>query len=1523
MSRLEGIPGGIVRQVCSSESMLGVISQTGDLYVAASPKLHHSAAGQKPGGLSGSPTSSTDNIPSGSQIMAQFQSFRLARVKGMGPLRRVALGDYHSLAISEDNQVYSWGMNVNDARWLEQDPLHGKSIQNVMAGQLGLGMVTERWLPPTAIKDIQGIPLDIAVGSSHSVLLMEDGKVLTCGNPMCLGRPDTFVFDVLMAVPGLDTIKIGAISCGWDHTLAVATASGAVYAWGLNDHGQLGQPRQCKYAAEPMLVSGSKNIVAVVGGPQHSVCLGATGVVIVWGSNVHGELGIGSDDDRVFEPRFVGAPLENEHTVISASCSRNRTFVLTDTGEVFQAGKFPNKSSSGGMSRSFTRVSIGNKYVGGVAVGLSHEVYLIDQALTHIMAQLMEPRTGSSEAFLRKLLRLFQVAVNNDAAHLINGVQSRVNRLASEEMSNVPRVHCNQTILRFTLQASGSTLSHQIIRVQNMNPYKIECDCWWGLQQGKSDLVSISFSPQTFVIDEGESAFVRIECMLADETTSQRDIQTLCQLSARKLKKKQGSHGGGFASHFFFLDFTIVDKTRARDPELVQHLVETMSTYVPATILQELCVDPTPPSKPKKETLSGAILFIDVSGFTALNERLAKLGPAGPEQVSTHLNRYFGQLIDAVHRHGGDVLKFAGDALICLFGSVGSTEPLQTLVLRAVQCACEVQHSDLKEYDSQQGFRLTLHIGVGCGDVHWLHLGGVEQHYEHVVMGDPLLQLETAVEQSKTGEVVVSKVAYDLICGHVSAAQRGKDNFLVAMVTEPIPVVPRTTVLVTPEMEAGLRCFLPKSILARVDALHISWLAELRRVTVIFVNLTSLTYDPSQEIDLEAINEMLCSMQKIVYRYEGMIRQFIVDDKGTVLIAAFGVPPFGHEDDPVRGIKAAWEIQSALQASNVTSSIGVTTGKVFCGSVGSSKRQEYAMVGDIVNLSARLMNVAKKLNAGIIVDESTKEQTSEQVNYEVLDVVTVKGKKEPIPIAKPTTLKEQQTIDYSYQSDVLDSKTSNLEEVPIVARKAEMGLLQLQVAKLQAMKKTSIASRGSTKTFLLSGVAGIGKTRITNELAKLCRKQNVEYYIGHCKANSNNIASAFGIDSSSNWAEYLPLLNEILPLGLEDNEMCSKLDPDKKHMLTISFMAYLIQARAQEKPVVLIVEDLQWIDESSMELLAAVAAETSAQTKGILIVLSHRNPPQHIYYKQLLQLTGVEELKLMPLSNEDCRSIACSTLKVPLTAWLPELDKALDKAHGNPLFAMEIAFGLRESGAVEIKDGTLVVKKKYKAGTEIPETIEGLIGSRIDQLPSGPQLCLKVASVIGMEFTASLLAAIYPIDSQRNSVAASLKMLVEVGLLERNGPTSPVFRFKNDTVLDVTYARMLFTQRQQLHEKIAVYYEEQQKQNIHNSKPTDVRVTTLALAHHWSRALLNSPDAPVDKIARASSYLLSAAVILKDEERQDEAAKHIIDCEQLAEMLTDSPDAKDAILAQCKQKMDQLVNLKMSTLRGSNLNSNN
>lgn len=1601
---LDGIPGGIVRGVYSSDSMLGVVSQTHDLYVAASQHLHFSSQGlgvEPIADMATAPPMSPRTIKGAAT--AATPAFRLVRVRGLGAVKRVALGDHHSAAICEDGCLYTWGLNVTDERWL-----HEATTSNFISGQLGLGLSALRWNTPSRVQGFSGTLLDVAVGSAHTVVVTEEA-VYTCGSPINLGRPNSDIFDCLMPVPGLAKIPICCVACGWDHTLVVTKDTGAVYSWGLNDQGQLGLPRSIKAASEPTLVSGSKSVASVAAGAQHSVCVIASGAVIVWGSNVHGELGIGISEDRIFEPTSV-LSLE-EYVVIAASCARNRTILVTEAGEVFQAGRY----SSGASAGVFTRVTMDKSYVGGAVVGAAHAVYLVDKALTNLMAELCDSRVvGGSEAERRKLLRLFQVAADQ-SGHLIHEVQARINRLASASPGmTVPRIHVDATVFPFRMSKQRRS-AHRMIRLANNNPYRVEFTLWWTrdgwAETDGANLLSITFTPSTLVIEENDGQFVRVDIVLADDAqlTGSVTCQTLGQLSARPLRKrnKDGSQAkppkvpDGFAQRFFFFDVSYSEKTHERAPELVQQLVDIMSTYVPVAILRDLAAQaPKPPTGPKSSSFPGAVLFLDISGFTALNARLAKLGPAGPEQVSTHLNRYFGQLIDVVYSHGGDVLKFAGDALICLFGSPSCTDPLSVTALRAIQCGVEIQNT-LQEYDSQQGFQLKLHIAVGAGPLRMLHLGGVHGHYEHLVMGDPMLQLETAVEASKEGEVLISKEVYSLVADSIDATPRG-DDYLVSSILEPVDVVPLVIPSPTPKIEAGLRSFLPTSVLARVDSMHLAWMAELRRVTVIFVNLTSLVYERERDFQVLAINQVLCSMQEIVFRSEGMVRQFIVDDKGTVLIAAFGVPPFGHEDDPMRGVKAAWEIHQKLQDAAVSSCIGVTTGKVFCGSVGSAKRQEYAMVGDIVNLSARLMGVAKKLGVNIVVDEATRESSADSVEYEILEAVEVKGRTEPVAIARPVAIKQQApennqslpnilaaaagvsspreergvssnnnnnnnrlisgtaaatttttttsttttgttttttstttsttatTSTSSSSQSTLSSASAVLLDTPIVGRRAELGLLQLQVAKLLALKKDA-GAQGSTKTFLLSGMAGLGKTRIINELARMCRKQGVEYYIGHCDAlkkmtpffvfqaileqlinlelwkrrnqelaeseltqvlaqhwrsNNDTVADAFEIPRDSNWFEYLPLLNHVLPqLGLASTEMCSRLDSSTSHMLTVSFMSYLIQKRAAEKPIVLIVEDLQWVDESSMELLAAVAAESSARTKGILIMLSQRQAPVHPEYRQLLQLTGVEELKLLPMSSDDCRTIACHHLQVPVSAWLPQLDPLLAKAHGNPLYAIEIAYGLRENHVIRIVDGsTIVLGESYEEGRfQLPETIQGVIGSRIDQLPAGPQLVLKVASVIGLEFTLPVLQIVFPFPDQRSILPGSLKELVEVGLLELNGH---VYRFKNESFLEVTYRRMLFSQRQQLHERLALYYQEQSVSFGGGALGLDTRTLARLMAHHWSNAVKGNPEVTPAKLSSVISALLSGCA--HSVEDIDERTQWLQEAEDLLQRFPES-----------------------------------
>ena len=297
------------------------------------------------------------------------------------------------------------------------------------------------------------------------------------------------------------------------------------------------------------------------------------------------------------------------------------------------------------------------------------------------------------------------------------------------------------------------------------------------------------------------------------------------------------------------------------------------------------------------------------------------------------------------------MLKFAGDALICMFG--GSNEDVddsvEDLALRAIQCGIEIQ-TNLKEYDSNEGFKLTLHIGIGAGDLHAVFVGGVEDSWEFLVIGDPLLQLKTAVDNSQSGEVVVSEKVWKMVNKRCEGVAKNDSDWHVKRVKNSIKVRPTKTFEISPMVEKALRCFIQKNVQIKIDSFHISWLAELRQTSVIFIKLSGLTYNPKEDLKLLVIHNVLRSMQEVVFRFEGMVRQFLVDDKGTVLIAVFGVPPYKHIDDPIRAIKTALEISESLEKRSMHHAIGITTGSVFCGSVGSERRQEYAMVGDTVKI---------------------------------------------------------------------------------------------------------------------------------------------------------------------------------------------------------------------------------------------------------------------------------------------------------------------------------------------------------------------------------------------------------------------------------------------------------------------------------------------------------------------------------------------------------------------------------------------
>ena len=248
-------------------------------------------------------------------------------------------------------------------------------------------------------------------------------------------------------------------------------------------------------------------------------------------------------------------------------------------------------------------------------------------------------------------------------------------------------------------------------------------------------------------------------------------------------------------------------------------------------------------------------------------------------------------MIDLIAEHGGDVVKFAGDALVALWPSpdpAGVAERVE----RIARCSLVMQER-LHDYEVAEGLRLSMKLAIGAGEVLTEHLGGVFDRWELLVAGQPLAQVGVANGKADPGDIMVSAEAWRLIADHATGDVLDNGAVRLAGLARTLAVVPPAPLALRPEIAAGVRSFVPVAIRGRLDAGQTEWLGELRRISLMFVNLPDFNVDAP----LEAAQAAMRALQTTLYRFEGSINKISVDDKGASLIAVLGLPPLSHEDD--------------------------------------------------------------------------------------------------------------------------------------------------------------------------------------------------------------------------------------------------------------------------------------------------------------------------------------------------------------------------------------------------------------------------------------------------------------------------------------------------------------------------------------------------------------------------------------------------------------------------------------------------
>ena len=408
----------------------------------------------------------------------------------------------------------------------------------------------------------------------------------------------------------------------------------------------------------------------------------------------------------------------------------------------------------------------------------------------------------------------------------------------------------------------------------------------------------------------------------------------------------------------------------------VSPFAEDLAPYVPWTVLKQFKIDPTMQSD--FASFPGVVMLVDMTGFTRLGENLSKLkGLLGVELLAAYINGYFTKLINIVDEYGGSVERFAGDALIVVFGSPFCHSAIEVLNAQAVACAMAIQKRHgvfiaeiSKDSPGENDEELTVHIGIGASLVKTITVGGLGDSWRKILFGTVFDQLAAAVPIAKPGEVVISQQCMTYLESTKDMALyetqlRCSDNYLILLKEgENVPTgVALPKITLTTAMEKGVRGFIDLFVQSRIDEGQPE-ISETRNLSLLFMGVNGWPQIQEEMNSMScagfaAIHQLIRSIQSTVYTYEGCIANCLVDEKGFIIIVTYGMPQ--HSDDPLLAVKSAIEIKESGEKLGIGLSIAVTTGNTFVGTIGSKTRRDYTIMGAPVNLGARLMSVCENI----------------------------------------------------------------------------------------------------------------------------------------------------------------------------------------------------------------------------------------------------------------------------------------------------------------------------------------------------------------------------------------------------------------------------------------------------------------------------------------------------------------------------------------------------------------------------------
>jgi adenylate cyclase len=811
----------------------------------------------------------------------------------------------------------------------------------------------------------------------------------------------------------------------------------------------------------------------------------------------------------------------------------------------------------------------------------------------------------------------------------------------------------------------------------------------------------------------------------------------------------------------------------------------------------------------------GATLFADISGFTKLTEALVhELGvQRGAEELTRYLNLVYDAIIDEIHRFSGSVIAFAGDAITCWFD--GDSGLCATSAALAMQQAMQ-QFATLRT-PAGTVVSLSMKVAVAAGPVRRFLIGDPNIRLIDTIAGEILVRLAAAEGQAESGEVVLDEATWRALGDAISVTALRQDEetasyyAVVAGIPSPIESRPWPPLDFNQIDEAAVRPWLLAPVYQRLRLGMGHFLAELRPTVALFLRFSGIDYDHDEAAG-EKLGAYICWVLNTITRYGGTLIDLNIGDKGSYLYINFGAPQ-SYEDNAARAASAALALQDPPPDLNFIESvqIGISQGRMRAGAYGGANHRTYGVLGDEVNMAARLMMKAKP--GQTVISEAAQRSIARAFDLDPLPPMQVKGKNEPVTAYVLRDVKQFERM----------HRMSATYALPMVGRAADLAHIE------QAVEQAA-AGRGQVIT--LVGEPGVGKSRLVAEAVRFAEGRSIPVYGGACESYSINSSyfvwqpiwrDLLGVDPTLPVAEQieilacrfptidpdllprLPLLGAVLQFAIPDNDFTRSFDAKLRKSSLESLLVDVLRRLSHRTPMLIVLEDCHWLDDLSYELLQVIGRAIG--DLPICLLLTHRvlsldrlrsgKVSALPYYSEIrLELFTAEEARL--LVQLKLTSLTGGEVAVAESV----AHRLVEQAQGNPFYLEELIAYLHFRGISFDSEAVI-------SSIEMPDSLHRLVLSRLDQLSESQQITAKIASIGGRIFRVAWLWGAYPALGTSAQVRSDVEALRRQDLvLHEPDEAELTYFFKQVITQNVIYESLPHELRTTIHGEIGRFVEE-------------------------------------------------------------------------------------------------------------------